>query len=333
MDRRTYKSKPQHLITDPRTGEIKRIVQSADTDLGTTAQPSNLVVHGTAENGNGVSFVDQTSFGLRLSLSASVPVPNSSIPTGSVLYLAPYTSQRTALLRNSKWENVEVTSASLALSGLTSNKNYDVFLYLNAQRIPAIELSSAWTSDTVRADAITRLDGVYVKSLDNTRRFVGTIRATGTTSTSDSTNKRFVWNYYNRVPRSFFATDSTASWTYGATSTWRQANTNPGNQVEIVVGDTSAVEATVSTIISNTQASHTRVGIGLDTTTANSAQVSVGYVDVAGAINSSFAHYRTMVTSGKHSIVWIEFTQNATATFYGTGIGPHEPGLVGTVMA
>lgn len=46
MDRKSYKSKPQHIISDPRTGEIKRIVHPSDTDIGTSSVDANLRIYG-----------------------------------------------------------------------------------------------------------------------------------------------------------------------------------------------------------------------------------------------------------------------------------------------
>src|SRR6185369_10519211 len=93
-----------------------------------------------------------------------------------------------------------------------------------------LELSAAWASDTARTDSLTTLDGVLVKNSDPTRRLVGTIRTTGTTTTEDSAAKRFVWNAHNQVPRTLKnATETADSWNY-TTATWRQANANAANQ-------------------------------------------------------------------------------------------------------
>jgi len=54
-----------------------------------------------------------------------------------------------------------------------------------------------------RATALAFQDGVYVKSGDPTRRYLGTILINDAGgSTNDSALYRFVWNYYNRITRS-----------------------------------------------------------------------------------------------------------------------------------
>jgi hypothetical protein len=46
MDRKDYKKKPQHLVIDARSGEIKRIVHSSDTDIGSPLINADLRVFG-----------------------------------------------------------------------------------------------------------------------------------------------------------------------------------------------------------------------------------------------------------------------------------------------
>jgi hypothetical protein len=336
MDRRTYKSKPQHLVTDPRTGEIKSIVHSSDTSIGTAGIPSNLTVYGSVQanslvDASGINYVDQTSFGLRLTLISNEPVSVTSVASAATLYLTPHTSGRASVYDGTNWINLNVSEVSLALSGMTTSKNYDVFLYLNGSS-PALELSAAWTSDTARSDSLTRQDGVLVKSANKTRRYVGTIRAISATTVADSTTQRYVWNYYNRVPKMLTVTDTTASWTWATTNTWRQVRATSTNRVEYVSGDTTSVECAALGLVQCTVASHVRVGIGIDSTTADSCQLNLGHLYTAGAINVATAQYRGQIGLGYHALNWIEFTQFATATFYGYDALLRNPGLAGTVM-
>ena len=77
-------------------------------------------------------------------------------------------------------------------------------------------------------DALTRQNGVYVKSGDPTRRYLGTVRTTATTGTSANTeNKRFIYNYYNKLPFAVKTANSNASWTY-TTAAWREYNGGTG---------------------------------------------------------------------------------------------------------
>jgi hypothetical protein len=75
------------------------------------------------------------------------------------------------------------SEVSASLSGLTPNTNYDVLGYNNSGTL-ALDLV-AWTNGTTRATALARQDGVLVKSGATTRRYLGTLRTTGTTGQTE----------------------------------------------------------------------------------------------------------------------------------------------------
>lgn len=267
----------------------------------------------------------------RLTTESGVPVSTSDRTSQSTLYLTPYIGNQIALYDGSTtWTVRSTTEISLALSGLTSGKNYDVFAYWTGSAV-ALELSAAWTNDTTRADALTTQSGVYVKSGATTRRLVGTIRTTGTTTTEDSATKRFVWNASNRVWRHLLATDSTDSWTYSSL-TWRQARASSANQVEYVcglAGDAVAV-ALVTSVRVNSFVS-ARVGIGLDSTTAPTGLSSWKYsANETGG--SPHARYGGIPGLGYHYLAWLEKSDGGTTTFYGDSAGDGiQSGLSGEV--
>jgi hypothetical protein len=170
----------------------------------------------------------------RLTTESGVPASASDHTAQSTIYFTPYQGNRIALYSGSAWAEHTFTERSLALSGLTADKNYDVFLYDNSGTL-TLELSAAWTNNTTRADALALQDGVWVKSGAPTRRYLGTIRTTGTTTTEDSRAKRFVWNYYNRLTRPCYKADE-ADHTYAVNSerSWGGAVAN--TLVEFVYG-------------------------------------------------------------------------------------------------
>jgi hypothetical protein len=174
--------------------------------------------------------------GFRLTLTTGTPVTTSDVTSASSVYLTPYTGNRICLFDGtSNWAEYDSGEISVALSGLSSNTNYDVFVYDNAG-VLTLDTPLAWSSNTVRATALTLQDGVWVKSGSTTKRYVGTFRATGTTTTADSGAKRFLFNANNRVPRRNLSNDSTFIWTYNST-TW--AALNSGNAAwfrEFVIG-------------------------------------------------------------------------------------------------
>lgn len=334
MDRKEYKSKPQHLVTDARNGEIVRIVHPSNTDIGSSQIPADLKVYGFGFIPDLRSPTTIAIFGHRLSLTSGEALPTADVAAGSVLYLTPHTSNCVSLYDpdSSTWQVKQSNSVTYTLTGLTSGNNYDVYIFWDTSSTTLKLELVAWTSDTVRATALVRQDGVYVKTGDLTRRYAGTIRTTSATTTADTVTKRFVWNHYNQVQRHMTVTDTSVSWTYAVGATWRQARATSANRVECVVGIPTHVEAIVNQMVANSAASHTRVGVGIDSTTTNSAQISLGYLTGAGPIVLANASYRGTISAGYHAINWIEWTEGGTATFYGQS-SVRDPGLLAAVWA
>lgn len=262
--------------------------------------------------------------GLRLTLTTGTPVADSAAT--STIYYTPYRHARIGLWTGALWVTKLLASdASLALSGLTTGKNYDVFAYWTGA-VVALELSAAWTNDTTRADALARRDGVLVKSADHTRRYVGTFRAVSATTTADSTSTRFLWNAYHRVRRTMIV-QSSAIWTYSTVATWRQANASASNQVEFVCGDVSAIDARVQAVFNNSSGAYVTMGIGIDSTTVNSATLyGSGAIGTTPATAQQvIAEYRGQQGPGYFKLAWLERVSGGTLTM--------NPANDGTVMA
>lgn len=267
----------------------------------------------------------------RLTLTSGLPVTTADVANAGTIYACPYKGDAIALYVNSQWRIHRSAEFSLALSGLTSGRPYDVFAYSNAG-VPALEFL-AWTNDTTRATALAYQDGVLVKTGDATRRYLGTFYTTGVATTEDSLTSRYLWNYYHRVARPMRRVDPTASWTY-STAAFRQANANAANQLNFVLGlAEDSVRAEVGHLVST---SSTTVAvysaIGLDSTTA-----SVGlpaYIEPSSPnARNGVALYRGNPSAGRHYLAWLERGAGAdTQTWFGTGaILLH--GILGEVFA
>lgn len=268
----------------------------------------------------------------RLTTESGVPVSPSDRTAQSTIYWTPYNGDTVPLYTGAAWIRLAFAEISLALSGLTSGKNYDVFVYSNAGTL-TLELSAAWTNDTTRADAIVLQNGLYVKSGAPTRLLIGTIRTTNTTTTEDSNAKRFVWNAYNRVTRSMVVIEATDSWNY-TTATLRQANANTANQLAYVVGvSDDIVEADVYAMMQNTTAGTlATVGVGVDSTSANSAQVHGNNSGgTGGIVMVQFAKYLGVPGLGYHFLAWLELSAaTGTATWFGdAGNAAYQSGITG----
>lgn len=273
---------------------------------------------------------------LRLTLASGVSVTPTNQIGKSTLYLTPHTGQAIAIYDGTRWKRYSTAEISLALSGLTNAKNYDVFVYDNAGTL-TLELSAAWTNDTTRADALTTQDGVYVKSGATTRLHVGTIRTTNTTTTEDALAHRYVWNRFNQAPRPLTFSDFTDSWSY-TTDTIRQANATAANRVEYVTGDAATlVDAIVHGIafLTANSATAAKVGVGVDSTTAFSGLIQGGYNQNANGVYAPvFGRYIGAPGLGYHALNMCEKGADGTCLFLGDNGGDSQlSGIYATVWA
>lgn len=272
----------------------------------------------------------------RLTLTTGTPVTTADVTAASTLYFTPHKGNAISLYSGSGWRLYTFTERSLALSGLTASRPYDVFIYDNAGTL-TLEVV-AWTNDTTRATALAKQDGVYVKTGATGRRYLGTIYTTGTTTTEDSKAKRFVWNMYNRVPRPMAVFDGTDTWTYSL-ATYRQANGAAANQLDFVRGiDEDAVEAICTAQCANsTGGVAVKTAVGLDSTTAAAAYSTIGSAAAPSANQLQFfSRYCGLPGLGRHFLAWLEYSvATGTTTWRGDDGAPtlNRNGIVGTVYA
>ncbi len=255
--------------------------------------------------------------GGRLTTLTGSPYPETNRTSQSTIYFTPCAGNRITLYTSSVWKLFTFSELSLALSGLTTGKNYDIFIYNNSGTA-ALELGAAWTSDTVRSTALTTQDGVWVKSGDATRRYIGTFRATSATTTADADSNRLLWNLCNRTKRSLLVLDATDTWTYAA-SPWRQTRATGTNMFGIVIGINDSMLGVRALLQSGSATGMPWVstGIGIDSTTASSALL-MGGTSNANLSTQLWADYLGYPGEGYHAINWLETTDaSATVTFYG----------------
>lgn len=275
----------------------------------------------------------------RLTLTSGTPVTTADVTAATTVYFTPYKGNAVDVYDGSaNWLRFTFSELSIAVPATTSTM-YDVFL---KNVSGTLTLSAvAWTNDTTRATALTTQNGVYVKTGDTASLYLGSFRTTGSSGqTEDSFAKRYVWNYYNRVIRPMRVVESTGTWNY-TTDTYRQANGAAANQLDMVIGvSEDRVIAIVSARAGNTGAAGTAniiAGIGLDSTSANSAQILRNGVNlVTGVPQPAEAEYRGFPGVGRHTLVWLERSTaagtttwagtNGTATIIQMGISGELPG-------
>lgn len=268
----------------------------------------------------------------RLTLETGVAVSTTDQTAKATLYFTPFRGNHISLYPSGDWGLYEFSQLSLSLAGYTSGKPYDIFIYNNSGTLTLESL--VWTNDTTRATALALQDGILVKSGDATRRYLGTIYTSATGQCEDSYAKRYVWNYYNRVARPMRQIPG-GTWAYKAT-TIRQANASTANQLDFVRGvGEDAVEATLHGSVSYSGSGSDgqgTVGIGLDSTTAYSADATRGTAAGSSASTQAYsmaARYQGYPGVGKHSLVWLEQGNNGTPTMTWSGVSG---GISGAVM-
>lgn len=271
----------------------------------------------------------------RLTLTSGTPVTTSDVTAATTVYLTPYKGNLRAIYNGSRWELRSSSELSVSVPA-TTNTNYDVFEDYNSGT-PQLVVT-AWTNDTTRATSLALQDGVLVKSGTSTQVYRGTFRTTGVSGqTEDSAAKRLVWNMYHRIYRSIRVIDTTNTWSYSA-SAYQQANASAANQVDIVRGlDEDAIQVNVVGMVSNssTTVKTAGVGIGLDSTTVNSAQIMSGAGFNSGSSVAQYASYAGYPGIGKHSLVWLERGAGTeTQTWIGdAGSTINQTGLIGYIVA
>jgi len=114
-----------------------------------------------------------------------------------------------------------------------------------------------------RVTGLTMVDGVYLKSGQLSRRYIGTILIDDIAArTQDKLSARYVWNYYNRISRTEFVTDTTA--TAVSTGTWLMYNNDMANIMPCIVGVQDSNVLSVLSVETNGSASATALLYGTD---------------------------------------------------------------------
>ena len=260
----------------------------------------------------------------RLTLTSGTPVLTADT-TGTTLYLTPFRGNRLALWNTTEslWEVLAFAEQSIALSGLTAGKTYDVFVYLSAGTL-TFDLV-AWTNDTTRATAIAYQDGVPVKTGALDRRLIGTFRALsatqiewklGGTGAGGVAASLGLWhaNPKVRVPVKGIIRDSTDSWSYGGVI--RAANNSAAMRVNLLDGDgTMRARADYNALVTVPASSQFLASVGLDSTSAFSAYSTSG-----ATTNTAITTLASGLFSGPIGLGW-HYLQALEGRAAGAGSG------------
>lgn len=248
----------------------------------------------------------------RLTLESGVPVSTSDQTAKTTIYYTPYIGDGITLYDGTQWSVIKFTEISIAVPN-TSSQMYDIFVYNNSGTA-TLELL-AWTSDTARATALVMQNGILCKTGALTRRYVGSFRTTSTSGqTEDSEQRRFLWNYYNRLERIGKSWNTTASWTY-ATETWQECNGGTGQvRHEYVTGVAEEILQLVPAVWMDAAGGNgSYLGLKIDGTTSADCSVQM----VSSAVKYLSLPYPRFIESiGYHYCTWVEYSAT-TGTYYG----------------
>ena len=262
--------------------------------------------------------LDNTICDGRLSLTSGTPVPDEVTAATSV-YFVPYQGNRCAVYDGTaNWVIKTFTELSLSLGSDSINSNFDIFVYNNAGTLALERL--AWTNDTARATALALQDGIYAKSGQLTRRYLGTYRTTSTLGqTEDSLTKRFIWNNMHRIRRPVQRLETTDSWAYN-TATWRVANNTTSNQINVVVGlgETTIDLKALATAENTTAGATMYTGIGEDSVTTPTGLIAGQVMSKTDVPFHNVMPLSRVVPVGYHYYAWLErAVASGTTTWYG----------------
>jgi hypothetical protein len=243
----------------------------------------------------------------RMTLTSGVPVTTSNVTAATTLFFTPYKGNQISLFDGTAtWTTISFAETSIAIPG-TASTMYDLFAFNNSGTMN-LE-TQTWVNDTTRAVPLILQDGIYVKSGATTRRYLGSFRTTTVVGqTEDSLTKRYVWNYANRIQRSMLRNDPANSWAYSVAA-FRQANGNVLNELDFVIGvSEDLVYARIDAQVINSTAASVGVlsGIGLDSTTVNSATATRGDATTSGAYGKPTSQFVNTVVAGRHILAWLE---------------------------
>jgi len=294
----------------------------------------------------GALATDPRTNGFRLAANASDTFAADG--SYSSIWLAPVNGDRIALydIPTTTWRLFSTAALQYSLSGRSAGIPFDVFAYQTGGTV-ALEVQN-WSSATVRATSIARRNGVWVMNADNTRRYIGTVRARSSTTyriarnqVADSGSAGIdYWNVDNKLQTSVmlngFGTPS--SYAYTGTS-YRQANASSNAQIDTVsgqAGDPVYVQAMSSCNTSSATSVSPSVAIGFNNATPIGMHSSVQICRPAAEAKPDTALLVAQLSLvinnvGTNSFTWLE-AGGAGVTFFGTTLAAlHQPGMTALV--
>ena len=334
-------------VTVAGTGVINTLnINSAFTLPTSDGSPDQVLV---TDGAGSVTWADQSASGgggsvdpamtqARMTLTTNLPVTYNDV-TSSTIYYTPFRGNKIALYDGSEWALHTLSEISFSLSALTVNNNYDMFIYDNSGTLTleAVAWSTHTFGSTTRAVALATQDGVYVKSGDATKKYIGSFRTLSPIGTRDADDSRLLWNYYNRVPKrvrcQLTTTSAYHSWTYNSITVRAIANnTTIGNGRFVIMNGVieDTIDMTATSLVNGRSGSMTTT-IGYNSNSSRTSTIAAGPYSASGAAspaviamlvhtpNVGYHYYQQQEHRNYGSSYYIAYARN-TAGYSHTGI-------------
>jgi hypothetical protein len=245
-----------------------------------------------------------------------------------------------------EFPEIDITTSTLYYGGETvdissalAGKCYDVFL-----TVDSLVIGPEWTNSATRALQVQKdgdriVNAISFSGIDAcAAELVGGFRCHANGLTRSTKQSRLVWSRHDAILLPVCRMESAGSWSYSSAQ-WRQANANPLNQIEIFCGVSGRmvdVTASVYMIGGTSTVASGFVGIGLDTSAADSSQVkNPGAGSNAFPVLPAWARYAGYVGIGYHELRWLERGGGGSSqTWVGNGGQPfgYQTGILGSVV-
>lgn len=291
----------------------------------------------------------------RLSLVSGEAVPVTNVSSSYTLYLVPFLGNVTAIYDGSSFGTFEFEELTLDTSVLTlpGTAICDVFDFLLDGAV-TIGVGPEWATDNTRGSGAGTTELVSLSGLEVNANEIDIIHSSGTETVPanqatyrgtllmasdgqmiDNKKSRFVWNAFNRMPRTWSQLKGANSWTYNST-TWRPWDGDNAMFIDCVIGlRREVVSADVLGLAINDNATLRRaqVGIGDASDSVNSATLfNIGI----GVSNASRTPLRATIQKvpeiGLNYFYALERSSAAgTMTFYGDDGDEVQSGITGTI--
>lgn len=204
--------------------------------------------------------------GGRLTSTSGVPLPHTDVSSVSAVHYEPYSP----ILQSSgnsldfpsgdRWYRSEFSRVSWSLTGLSAGSNYDIYLCRMMGRIIMVP-GRAWSTNNSRGTGsgtaeIVKVRGRFVNKwgipngpASGQGLVVGTIRASGATTTQDTERDRWVASLINPEFRRTEFSDTTAhTYSSGTIRNWRalsDANAQQSSLIPFDVNDGGYVRMSI----------------------------------------------------------------------------------------